>query len=323
MRRAIWIAVSIASLGAVVWWASHQHAPKMPANASGASWLAASLGVYALALALRGWRWHRIMRLARIPHERADAFWLMLVAYMGNTVLPARGGEVLRISLLSSRTTARAREVVGSVIAERVLDVATLAVIFAALTWSGVDGAPTGKIAAYVAAGLVVLAAAGLVGYLALRRRGRFDAFAGRVRPFTHASKLFAHPSGIPLAGVSGLIWVLEGTTVMLVGRSLGIHLSLLAALLTNVIASLASAIPAGPAFAGTYDGAILLGLGAAKVNGSAATGFLLLVRFIVFVPVTIVGLIVLVARYGGLRRKHGEKGVHLQDQYAENLIRS
>ncbi|HUZ14546.1 MAG TPA: lysylphosphatidylglycerol synthase transmembrane domain-containing protein [Gaiellaceae bacterium] len=310
MKRAAWIVVSVVSLGAVVWWATRQQAPKMPTDAAGAAWLAASLGAYALALVLRGWRWHRILRLARVPHKRADAFWLMCVAYMGNTVLPLRGGELLRISLLSSRTTARAREVLGTVIAERVLDVATLAVVFAVLTFGGVDGAPTGKIAAYVAVGLVIAAAAGLFGYLALRRRGRFDAFADRIRPYAHGSRIFAHAEGVTLAGMSGLIWLLEGTTVMLVGRSLGIHLGLLAALLTNVIASLFSALPAGPGYAGSYDAGILLGLHAATVYGGTAVGFLLLVRAVVFVPVTIVGLIVLVARYGGLRRNRAALAV-------------
>jgi hypothetical protein len=305
-----WIAVSLVSLGAVVWWATRQHAPKMPTNAAGAAWLAASVGTYALALVLRGWRWHRILRLSRIPHERADAFWLMLVAYMGNTVLPLRGGEVLRISLLGARTTARVREVLGTVIAERILDVATLAVVFAVLTFAGVDGAPTGKIAAWVAAGLVLLGALGLFGYLVLRRRGRFDAFADKIRPYAHASRLFAHAEGLTLAGMSGLIWLLEGTTVMLVGRSLGIHLGLLAALLTNVIASLFSALPAGPGYAGSYDAGILLGLHAANVNGGTAVGFLLLVRAVVFIPVTIVGLIVLITRYGGLRRNRASLAV-------------
>jgi uncharacterized protein (TIRG00374 family) len=306
VRKLVWIVVSIVSLAAVVWWATRQHAPKMPTSTAGAAWLAASLGVYGLAIVLRGWRWHRILNLSRIPHERADAFWLIPVTYMGNTVLPLRGGEVLRITLLSSRTTARTREVVGSVIAERILDVATLAVLFAVLTFGGVDGAPKGKIAASVVAGLLLLAAALLFVYLVLRRRGRFDTFADRIRPYAHASRLFAHAEGFKLAGMSGLIWLLEGATVMLVGRSLGIHLGLLAALLTNVIATLFSAVPAGPGFVGTYDGGILLGLHAAGVNGGAATGFLILVRFVVFVPVTVVGLVVLVVRYGGLRRNRG-----------------
>jgi uncharacterized protein (TIRG00374 family) len=302
-RKLAWILVSIVSLGAVVWWASRQHAPKMPTSAAAVAWIAASLAAYGFAIFLRGWRWDRILNLSGIPHERADAFWLIPVAYAGNTVLPLRGGEILRISLLSKRANASAREVIGSVIAERILDVTTLAVLFAVLTWTGVDGAPTGKIAAYVAATLVIFAAALLFVYLLLRRRGRFDAFAGRVRPYAQGSRLFTNRQGFTLAGMSGVIWLLEGLTVMLVGRSLGIHLGLLPALLTNVIATLASAIPAGPGFVGTYDGGILLGLHAAGVNGGAATGFLILVRFVVFVPVTIVGLVVLVVRYGGLRR--------------------
>lgn len=323
MRRALWIVISLISLGAVVWWASRQHAPRMPTSAAGASWLVASLGVYAVALVLRGWRWHRIMALARIPHKRADAFLLMLVAYMGNTVLPVRGGEVLRISILGSRTSARVREIVGSVIAERVLDIATLAVIFAVLTWEGVAGAPTGTLAADLAAAALVAAALLLLMYLALRRRGRFESFATRVRPFAVASKLFIRPDGIPLAGVSGVIWLLEGLTLLFVGRSLGLHLTILEALLTNVIASLFSALPAGPGYAGSYDAGILLGLHASKVMGGAAVGFLLLARFVVFVPVTLVGLVILVARYGGLRRRRTADGIHLSDPYAENLIRS
>ncbi len=302
-RKLAWIVVSIVSLGAVIWWGSRQQAPKMPTSGVAIAWIVASLAAYGLAIFLRGWRWDRILNLSGIPHDRADAFWLIPVAYAGNTVLPLRGGEILRISILSKRANASVREVVGSVIAERILDVGTLAVLFAVLTWAGVDGAPTGKIAAYVVGGLVVLTAAFLLAYLVLRRRGRFDAFAGRVRPYARASRLFTNGEGFTLAGVSGVIWLLEGLTVMFVGLSLGIHLGLLPALLTNVIATLASAIPAGPGFVGTYDGGILLGLNAAGVQGGTATGFLILVRFVVFVPVTIVGLVVLVVRYGGFRR--------------------
>lgn len=303
--RIAWIAVSVVSLAAVGYWASRQHAPKLPTTAVGGGWLVAALGAYGLSLVLRGWRWHRILVLARIPHERADAFWLMPVTFMGNAVLPLRGGEVLRITLLSSRTTARVGEVIGSVIAERILDVATLAVIFVVLTWSGVDGAPTGKVAASVTAAAVVLAALVFVGYIVLRRRGRFDSFAARIRPYAQASRIFVQPQGLTLAGLSIVIWLLEGATVMLVGRSLGIQLGMLPALLTNVIASLFSALPAGPGYAGSYDAGILLGLHAADVNGGDALGFLLLLRAVVFVPVTLVGLVVLVVRYGGLRRSN------------------
>lgn len=303
MKRAAWILVSLLSLGAVVWWASRQETPQMPTSAAGASWLAASLAVYGAALVLRGWRWHRIMVLAHIPHRRRDALGLMLVAYMGNTVLPMRGGEVLRVSVMSSRTKARTREVIGSVIAERLLDIAVLAAIFAVLTWEGVAGSPAGMLAADIAAGALAAAAGALVAYIALRRRGYFHAFAARVRPFAVASKLFIRPEGVPLAAMSVVIWLLEGLTLLFVGRSLSLHLSLLEALLTTVIASLFAALPAGPGYAGSYDAGVLLALHASGVAGAAAVGFLLLARFVVFVPVTVVGLGVFIVGYGGLRR--------------------
>ena len=109
--------------------AGRAEVPRQPSAAT--RWLVGALGVYALALAARGWRWHRIMRLAEIPHERADAYRLTLVGYMGNNVLPARGGEVLRIAILGSRTTAKRRTILGSIIAERILDAAVLAALFA------------------------------------------------------------------------------------------------------------------------------------------------------------------------------------------------
>jgi hypothetical protein len=50
---------------------------------------------------------------------------------MGNNVLPVRGGELLRVGLLGQRTTARWREILSSVIAERLLD----AWVLAAMWW--------------------------------------------------------------------------------------------------------------------------------------------------------------------------------------------
>ena len=118
----------------------------------GWAWLVAAVCAYAVALAVRGFRWHRILRLTGIPHERADAYRLTLVGYMGNNVLPVRGGELLRVGLLGSRTTARRREILSSVIAERLLDAAVLAAMFAVLTWANVADAPAGQTPAAVAA---------------------------------------------------------------------------------------------------------------------------------------------------------------------------
>jgi len=306
LQRGLSLAVSVVALAAVAWWISKQAAPRFPADLGGYAWLLAALGVYAVALAARGWRWHRIMRLGEIPHERADAYRLTLVGYMGNNVLPARGGEVLRIAILGARTTAKRRTVLGSIIAERILDAAVLAVLFALLTWVGVAGAPAGQWPAAVAAVGLALSGIALASYLALRRRGRFHHFQAKTAVVTRALKVFAHAEGLLLGSLSAAIWCCEGITLLLVGRALGLELGFLEATLMIVLASLFAAIPAAPGYAGTFDAGLVLGLNAVGIEGGTAVGFVLLTRFVMFVPVTLAGLGVFFHSYRGvgLRRR-------------------
>ena len=53
----------------------------------------------------------------------------------------------------------------------------------------------------------------------------------------------------------------------------------------------------------GTFDAAVIFGVRAIGASRSAALTYLLLLRFVLFVPITIVGLIALVTRYGGWSR--------------------
>jgi glycosyltransferase 2 family protein len=306
LQRRASVVVSIVALAAVAWWVSNQDAPKFPDSLEGYLWLVGALAVYAIALTARGWRWHRIMRLAEIPHQRADAYRLTLVGYMGNNVLPARGGEVMRIAILGSRTTAKRRTVLGSILAERILDAAVLAALFAGMTWFGVADAPAGQWPATVAAVVLVLGGIALAGYLALRRRGYFARFNEKVRPVTRALKIFAHAEGLLLATLSALIWSCEGITLLLVGHSIGLELHFFDSILIIVLASLLAAIPAAPGYAGTFDAGLILGLKAVGVTGGTAVGFVLLARFVMFVPVTLAGLFVLLHSYRDFRLRRG-----------------
>jgi uncharacterized membrane protein YbhN (UPF0104 family) len=300
-RCGLGVAVSAVALVAVVWWIAHQPAPTLPGSVGGFAWIGLSLLLSLGALAARGWRWHRIMALAHVDHRPVDAYALTAVGYMGNNVLPARGGEVLKIALLGARSTSRRREILGSVIAERLLDAIVLAALFVLLSLGLADSPAGTGTAALVGGGLAALFAA-LAAYLWLRRSGRFERFAAKIRPVARASRLFAHPSGIPLVLVSGVIWAIEGINLVVVARSIGLTVTPFDGLLVIVLASLAAAIPAAPGFAGTFDAGVIVGLRAAGITGGAAVSVLLLVRFMYFVPATVVGLIALVTRYGGLR---------------------
>lgn len=295
------VAVSLAAVTAIVIWATAQPAPHLPSSSGHLGELAAALGVYAVATLVRAWRWHVILRLDGIPHTRSDALGLLVVTYMGNTVLPARGGELLRVFILSARSGARKAAVLGSIIAERVLDAVVLASLFVVLTLAGVGGAPAGVVPAILAAVGVLGLVLGGITYLWLRRRGRLKGFADRVRPVTSASRPLWRPVGLALVAATTLVWVLEGCLFALVAASLQLDVGPLEGLFLNVLASFFALIPAAPGYVGTLDAAMLFGLHAIGVNGGAAVSFTLLVRFVLFVPITVAGGILLVTRYGGL----------------------
>jgi uncharacterized membrane protein YbhN (UPF0104 family) len=204
---------------------------------------------------------------------------------------------------MAPRTQARRRELLGSVITERVLDVVALAGLFAVMTLASVAGSPVGMAPAWIALGGGIAGVLGLTLYLRLRRRGRFEKFAAAIRPVARASKIIAKPEGGLLVAVTAFVWVLEGVVFWLVGRSLGLDIDIVGGTFLVVLASFFALIPAAPGYVGTFDTAVLFGLHALKVTGGNAVAFAVLVRFVMFVPITAVGLVLLITRHGGLRQ--------------------
>ena len=291
-------AVSIASLAAVGWWVAGQSAPRLPEGASGWAYLIGAGAVVAVNFAFRGLRWHLVLRYAEIEHRARDAFGLTLVGYMGNNVLPVRGGELLKIGLLGPRSSARRREVLGTVLVERVLDAGVLALLFVGLAWAGEEASSnTGAMPTIVTA-VLVLAVVALPVYVRLRSRGHFERFATTIRPVAGAARIFIRPAGWALALLSLVIWCMDALALMMMAKSLELGLAFPAALAVVVLGSLASAVPAAPGYLGTFDAAVLVGLHAAGIEGGSAVSLLLLMRFVYFVPVTFVGLGVLLLGY-------------------------
>src|SRR4051794_36355063 len=289
-----------APLGCVLW-ARRQEAPQFPTTPGHWALLIAAVAVYAAATAARGWRWHQILHRADVGHDTRDAYGLTVVGYMGNTVLPARGGELLRILLMSQRSRGRRREILGTILPERLLDAAALATLFIALTLAGVGDAPAGEAPAFVAAGALVAAGVALFVYLRVRKAGGLQGFADRMRPVLGASRTLLTRTGVALAVLSVAIWMCEATVFWLVCGSVAVSISALGALFVVVLGSLFALVPAAPGYVGTYDAALLFGLSALGVTGGAALGCTLMFRFVVFVPITLCGLGLMVTRYGGL----------------------
>jgi uncharacterized membrane protein YbhN (UPF0104 family) len=295
--------VSLAAIAAVVWWALHQQTPTFPTGTRPILLLVAGIGGYAVATIVRGVRWHLILDLADVEHRRVDALALTVVGYMGNNVLPARAGELLRVFLLKARSSASRREIFGSIIAERLLDTVTLAALFVVMTVIGIAGAPTGRGPALIAASALAASALGAGVLIVLRRRGRLERFATMARPFLRATRLLLCVRGATLALMTSIVWLLEGSVYWLVARALELPVTYVDGVYLVVLASLVAMVPAGPGFIGTVDAAIIFGLAAIGIKSGQALSFAILIRFVVFVPITVVGLLLMLFRYGGLGR--------------------
>jgi glycosyltransferase 2 family protein len=280
-------AVSLVALAGIVWWAAHQRAPHVPLDAHALARLAGALALYAVAMGLRAERWHRILRHEELDRGRGESYGLTAVGYMGNNTLPARAGDLMRVMLHGGPR----RAVLGTVVAERVLDVCALAAIFAFVVAD--RGVSFGPLPYLVGAGVLALAV-----LLALRR------FAPRVRewvsPVAVASRGLVSAHGAGLLALSLALWLVEASVYFAVGEASGIQLGASGALYVMALTNLSSMVPAAPGYVGTFDAAVLLAL---RSLALPALGFLLLLRFVLFVPVTIVGFAVFLGRYARRRR--------------------
>ena len=293
--------MSLLAVAGVIWWASKQDPPDLPSSGSE---LTALLGAIAPVRA-RDRRPRRALAAAArstsgATPARVDTYALTCVGYMGNNVLPARAGDAIRAVLMAPRAGASIRTVIGTLLAERVLDVAVLVVLFVVVGYGllGEVGGHSVEIILLIAAGLAI---AGVIAYFAVRRNQRMLEFVAPLASATLGLRRAHH--GLLLLGLTLLIWAIEAGVWMSAGAAIGFGMDPIEGLYIVALASVFSMIPSGPAYAGTQDAAAILGIKALGGTGAQAVAYIVMLRFIIVVPITLVGLVLLAARYGGLAR--------------------
>jgi uncharacterized membrane protein YbhN (UPF0104 family) len=293
------IIVSIVSLGGVIWWATKQDAPQLPRTAGEIAALIGAIALYGLATVVRSERWQRLLVDERAKPHRADTYALTVVGYAGNNILPARAGDAIRVVLMAPRAETSKRTVVGTLLAERLLDIAVLLVIFVVVGW-GLLGEVGGNSVELIAVIAIVGVSAAAVGWWFVRRNERLHGLLAPIASATLGLRRAHH--GLLLLGMTVVIWGIEAGVWMSVGAAVGFPMDPIEGLYLVALASVFSLIPSGPGYAGTQDTAVAVGIKAIGGTGGTAVGYLLMLRFVIVVPITILGLILLVARYGGLK---------------------
>lgn len=234
-------------------------------------------GFLLIDLVVRAVRWRRLLAPIRDVSFGAT-FGYLLIGYLANNVLPARLGELVRCHYLGDREGLSRATALGTVVVERVVDIAVVvAIAAAAILVLSVRGIVASAVLVGVAIG-VLLAVALAIGIAAHRLPGaaRVTALAGRwprLRDLVTRLREGLAVAGDPrtLFEALALTVVAWGATILAfaaAGQAVGVQLTIgQAALLASGVA-LASAIPSGPASLGTFE---LAAVQIAQVLGVAA----------------------------------------------------
>jgi len=240
---------------------------------------------------------------------------ILLVGYLGNALLPARLGEVLRAYLVSRRESIALGGALGSVALERIIDTAILAVMaFVAAAAAGATGwvlQGTGLLAGASIVLLAGLATVGLQPFLAiLLRVGYVPIMQAPVRAVARRVEPFVYWSGGPhrrramavTIGLCLVTWTCSAATVWFVAQAVGASLSPAGCVLVMAVAALSSAIPAAPAYVGTYELAAVTVAASLGVPRDTALALAVLAHVVGLLPTIVGGPLALASLGGGLR---------------------
>lgn len=239
----------------------------------------------------------------------------VLLGYIGNFILPARLGEVVRAYVVSRREPLTFLAAIGSVVLDRIVDTTVLAVVVLLAAMS-LDApawiVQVAAVATVLAVGALVVLASPLAARLsALVARipvGAAATVSAAIDRFLRGADVGRRSSAVLQASVlSAVSWLCEGTVYWLVAISLGIDVAFPEALLVAGFTILATAVPSAPAYVGTFELAVTAVATTFGVPAADALAWGVLAHLVTAAPLAIGGIISLVAAGyapGGLMRE-------------------
>ena len=266
-------------------------------------------------------RWRYLLGGAGYRVGLWKLFSTVAVGRAANNILPARGGDLLRIEAMRERQVP-VFVTAGTLFAERLLDGVILSVwiLFGALAIG--QGGPmllTGVALSSGAALGVVLVA------FAARDPDRAERFAWRATRrlpprwhtrFTRAAAHFVDGLGafrgrsrlVAIFGTSAAMWLADVAMYYIVGEhAFGLDLPVGAYFLLEGIGNLALAVPATAAGIGTFDYLTLLAAQGINIPADKATAYVLTMHALAVLPVTIMGAVLVRPAFPRLRGRHRE----------------
>jgi uncharacterized protein (TIRG00374 family) len=274
--------------------------------------LTIALVVTGLTYAMRAWRWQFL--LAPIgPTRFVNALSTTVIGFAASALLPARAGEVIRPYLLARRERLNPASAFATIVLERLLDLATVLLLFSAFVLTAgpgvISGDPAQLTRVKVGGGLAALAALSSLAVLfalaghperlgraALRVERVLPArlarlVAGLVQTFAQGLAVMRDPARLLTAlGLSFPMWMSIAAGIWLTSRAFHITFPYAASFLVMTILVVGVAAPTPGAIGGfhlAYQFAVTTFF---RADIDRATGAAIVLHAISFLPVTLLG---------------------------------
>jgi hypothetical protein len=236
-------------------------------------WFLAAFIVYYLTFPLRGWRWSVLLGNVGITRQTnpklpgvAGLSEIIYLGWFANTLVPAKLGDAYRAYLLKKNARVSFSTTLGTVLAERVIDMLVLfgLLFLASLTFLGranqnEDATNLERLIVLLGAGMSLAIVAGLLVFwkagdpIERRLPGRFRNYFAAL----HVGVMMSFRRLPQVGGVTIVIWLMEATRLYLVGQSLGFgaQLDFPVVLFVALAGSILTTIPLTPGGLAVVEG--------------------------------------------------------------------
>lgn len=266
-------------------------------------YLVLGFAVYYGSFPLRAMRWRRLLTNAGITRQEGfnvpglgGLSEIYVLSWFANCVVPAKLGDAYRGYLLKKHANTSFARTIGTIFAERVMDVfmlVTLLLIASLVVFRGTLP-PSLRLPVFVGIALVVIGVLGLIGLFIFGARVR-TLVPGRVRPayerLEHGiTTSFSRQGLVGVAVLTAAVWIMEGLRLFLVATAFGVELSPASSLLVALLASLLTIMPLTPAGLGVVEGGTIIALQLLAVTSVNAGSIAIVDRIIAYWSVIAVG---------------------------------
>jgi uncharacterized protein (TIRG00374 family) len=250
---------------------------------------------------IRSYRWRVLINVQGSTTILA-VFMANMAGYLGNMILPARAGELVRASYLAKQNGILPSFALATGLAERLMDVIALVLLGSiSILWTGLLS-PALKVA------LQVMGLAGLIGFSMILVLPRIASticdMIQKLPLFSHRHKeevcmsvqsfiigLSSLTHGRRAAGfgiLTAFIWLGDAAGIVFLAKILFLSLTLLQACVLLAVLGLSSALPSTPGYIGIYQFAAAVAL---KPFGFSSTDAIALVLFAQIMNLVIIGI--------------------------------